>query len=178
MSQHPDEPMYQGEQSDLGSLSRPGASGLGSLAQAARTKHLYSARRIMIVIGAIMVIGHIFMAFNAENEVRNEMQKGQLDADEVVLVWIVRAVYGAFALLGVVFIVLGLLTRRFPVAATVTGFVVYLLMHATFAVHDPATLVEGIIFKIIVVVCMAKAIQAAAAYQRESREAAVGDYSA
>jgi ABC-type siderophore export system fused ATPase/permease subunit len=88
---------------------------------------------------------------------------------------VVRLVYGGIAFLGVLFILLGFLVTRFPLPATIIALVLYLGSNAVLALLDPAVLVQGIIFKIIVVVCLVKALQAAIAYQRELRAAGTAD---
>jgi hypothetical protein len=69
--------------------------------------------------------------------------------------------------LGVIFIILGVMVKSYPVPMTITGLVLYVLANAIFGLLDPAMLLQGVIIKIIVVVALIKAVQAALAYQRE-----------
>ena len=78
------------------------------------------------------------------------------------------AVTGVVVFLGVLFVIFGLVVKRFPVPITVTALVLYVAAVGAFALADPTTLGQGIIFKVIVVVSLAKAIQAEVAYQREN----------
>jgi hypothetical protein len=179
MSSNPDDLSPHDDPSELGRLSRPGSSGPGSLAHSARVKHLNQARRIMIVLGLALLLIHGFNLINAKNEVRDEQKNGPVGIDEDVLVIVVQVVYGTFALLGLAFIVLGLVVRRFPIAATTLALALYVGFNGFLALLDPAALLGGIIFKIIVIVFLVKALLAAIAYQREQREAAeAGEYSA
>jgi hypothetical protein len=147
---------------------------LGSLAQSARGKELKSARGILIVIGILTIAVNVYMFFNAENEVQAELAKAGAGAavqpglKETVLA-LVRLIYGGTALLGMAFVVCGLLVTKFPVPATLIALVLYLGGAAVFALLNPAALASGLIIKIIIIVALVKAVQAAFAYQKETR---------
>ena len=79
-----------------------------------------------------------------------------------------RLASGAVLVLGAVFIFLGAMVYKIPVAATVTGLVLYVGLQAISAMLSPETIGRGLLIKIVVVVCLAKAVQAAVAYQKES----------
>jgi hypothetical protein len=140
---------------------------LGSLAQSARKSSLGQARAILIVVGVLTLLLNIFLYSNVDNEVakvRRENPGMVIDQDAVKLV---RLIYAGTAGLGAVFIVLGLAVYKAPVACTVTGLVLYVAGIAVFAVIDPQNLVRGLIIKVIIIVALVKAVQAAAAYQKE-----------
>ena len=63
--------------------------------------------------------------------------------------------------------------KKYPVPITVTSLILYIGAAIVFGVIDPSTLARGIIVKIIIVVCLAKSIQAAVAYQREQENTAM-----
>jgi hypothetical protein len=163
---------------------KSGDEELGSLAQSARQTSLKQARGILIVIGLLtLVLNGIFFA-NAENEVRQviDAEKAKLGPGMVVdpakakeaeqkLLQMCRLVYGGTAFLGLVFVVLGIAVYKAPVACTVTGLVLYVAGNAVFAAIEPLLLIQGIIVKIIIVVALVKAVQAALAYEREARAA-------
>jgi hypothetical protein len=71
----------------------------------------------------------------------------------------------------VVFIILGILVPKAPVACTVTGLVLFIALNAVAALADPVNLVRGIILKVIFLICLIKAVQAAQAYEREAKAA-------
>src|SRR5262245_22290715 len=165
---------------------------LGSLAQSARRTSLKQARAILIVVGVLNLLVSIFFFLNVRNEAKEaiEAEKRKLgpgmvvdqekarEAEELV-VRIGRAIYGGTILLSIIFIALGIAVYRAPVACTVTGLVLYLAGNAVFAVLDPMNLLRGVLIKIIIVVAMVKAVQAALAYEREvkvERAARRGDY--
>src|SRR5262245_41069129 len=99
----------------------PKVGGLGSLAQASRGQQLNSARTTLIVIGVLsLIVNVIFMAL-IPGQVREQLQRnGQgLDPNQLAIATSVAlGIQGIFALLGIAFIVLGLLVKRFPVACT------------------------------------------------------------
>ena len=153
---------------------------LGSLAQSARGKQIRQARSILIIIGVLIIILNAFMLTTLRSQVKNEIEKQirQLPAGSVVdpaktkevedqAVKIGTAVSGVVIFLGVLFVVFGLIVNLYPVPVTVTSLVLYLGATAVFGFLDPTTFVQGIIFKIIIVMCLIKAVQAAIAAKKE-----------
>jgi hypothetical protein len=53
------------------------------------------------------------------------------------------------------------------VPATALGLILYVGAFAIFAAMDPASIAQGIIIKIIIIVGLVKALQSALAYQKE-----------
>jgi hypothetical protein len=138
----------------------PKVGGLGSLAQASRGQQLKSARTTLIAIGALtVVVNLIFMVL--------------LPAQLPIAMGFAMSIQGVFVVLGAVFIVCGLLVKQFPVASTLTALVLYIVSALAMAALDPTMLARGIIIKIIIVVALVKAVQAAFAYQREMQTAGV-----
>ena len=76
---------------------------------------------------------------------------------------------GALIGLGVLYIVMGMFVKQYPVPLTIAALVLYIGSAAVFAILDPATLASGIIVKILIIVGLAKAVQAALAYERERK---------
>jgi hypothetical protein len=151
---------------------------LGSLAQSARLKHLNAARWTLIVIGVLTILVNGFLLFSAREELVGELRKQKIDManvnrnefDNVLL--LVRLIYIIGITLGAIFIVLGLLVKVYPVPITIIALVLYIVAAVGFGVLNPQSLRQGWIIKIIIVVALAKAIQAAFAYQRELAETA------
>ena len=80
-------------------------------------------------------------------------------------------VAGAFvAGIGIAFFLLYVWSHRMPLAASITGLALYLLITLGDAALDPASLRRGMIFKIIIVVLLCRSI-AAAAKARDPRAA-------
>jgi MFS family permease len=155
---------------------------LGSLAQAARGKQLRRARNILIVVGVLQIlVNGIMLALvpsQVKSQVNAELSKMRsqrvLSADEQrqleqVVLRVAFAVTGGLVFLGLVFVVFGFLVQRYPVPITVISLVLFIGVHVVLAVLDPSTLVMGWVIKIIFVVALVKALQAAVAYQREMR---------
>lgn len=155
-------------------------SNLGSLAQSAREKQLKVARNILIGIGIVVLLLNIFRITNTKNETEQVvqeqikvlhaqgMQADQTSVEEfrTRVSRICYLIYGSFAFLGVVYVILGLLVRAFPVPATVLGLVLYIGSTAILGFINPILLLTGWFWKILIVVGMAKSIQAAVAYQK------------
>ncbi len=158
------------------------APAVGSLAQSARSRDLTNARRIFILIGVLTVVvngvewgmaqDQVHEAFAAEVKAA-ETQGMVVDEEKVArleasTLSVARLVAGGAIGIGVVFIVLGTMVKKFPVVCTVMGLVLYVGAAAVFGMIDPSTLARGVIMKVIIVVFLAKAVQAAVVYQRES----------
>ena len=147
---------------------------LGSLAQSARAKSLKSARGLLIAIGVLTAAANAFFFAMARNRVQNEVVKLQgqgkiVDPQAVETAIRTTQLFAAASIaLGVLFVVFGLIVQKFPVPITVTGLVLYIGAAVVFGLLDPTQLARGIIVKIIIVAALAKAIQAALAYERES----------
>jgi hypothetical protein len=78
--------------------------------------------------------------------------------------------YGLPALLGLLFVVFGLIVKQFPVPITVTSLVLYVLATVAFGLLSPATLLQGIVVKVIFIIGLFRAIKAARAYQDHARQ--------
>jgi hypothetical protein len=161
----------------------PAAPRLGSLAQKARGKQLNQARAILIVIGVLTVAVNAVLMATLRDSIRSEIRKEVAKAgpgaviNQAQLQQIEDQAHrfgmltGCVAVaLGILFIIFGLLVKMFPVPITILSLVLYVVATLGFAALNPQSLVAGIIFKIIVVVALAKAIQAAVAYEKEAAE--------
>lgn len=137
---------------------------LGSLAQSTRNYDLGKTRNILLIIGCLTIAINGFMFANAVNEVQGV---GIAPEDQARVVIIVRMIYGAAIAVGTVFVVSALLIRKYPVPLTILSLVLYVGATAGFAYLDPATLLSGIIFKVIIIVLLGKSVQTALAYQRD-----------
>jgi ABC-type siderophore export system fused ATPase/permease subunit len=189
MSDHYSEPTSPADDpADVPSLTGPGAAGeLPSLSQSARKKELSTARNILLAVGVLTII--LIVAFlsqveeQVDTEIQNMRMRGEIpdNTDPVKVqefrdqvVKISKLINGGAAALGAVFVVLGLAVKSFPLPATILGLVLYIGSIAIFGVLNPATLIKGIIFKIIVVVCLFKSVQSAVAHQKQQRESDSG----
>lgn len=131
---------------------------LGSLAQNARQKHLKSAKSCLFVVAALQFIGGIIFTFIFLNQPIPQELKS-------VVYTSLAVIFGA----GLAFLILGLLVPKFPIPCTVLALILFITLHAIDAIANPASLLQGIILKVIVIVVLVKAIQAAVAYERERK---------
>jgi hypothetical protein len=151
---------------------------LGSLSQAARGKEIKQAQIILMVIGLLTIAVNGFFLFSLPYEIKQAIQQNQIPPEQVEQVRQAMTIsgyliYGSPALLGIVFLVFGIIIKRFPVPITVTSLVLYLLATAAFALLDPMSLAQGFIMKIIIIFALFRAIKAARAFQAHSRKAEV-----
>jgi hypothetical protein len=158
----------------------PSMAGLGNLAQSARGKELKSARMIMFFVGVLSLLVNMFVFSSAEGEVQKEIDKEiaklgpgfEVDTDKVKelkdqAVGATRLISGGGAVLGIIFIVCGVLVTKHPVPTTITALALYLASMAIFGLVNPSSLASGLIIKLFIVVALFKAVQAAIAYQKE-----------
>ncbi len=153
---------------------------LGSLAQAARGNELKQAQRILVVIGVLTIAVNGFFLFNLPNEIQQAIQQNQIAPADVAQFHQAATVsgyllYGLPALLGLLFVVFGLIIKQFPVPITITSLVLYLLAMAAFGLLEPATLARGIVVKIIIVFALFRAITAARHFQAHVQQASLAE---
>ena len=148
---------------------------LGRLAQAARGNELNGAQRILVVIGLLTMAVNGFLFYNLPNEIQQAIQQNQIAPEEVEQVRQTAMIsgylfYGLPALLGLLFVVFGLIVKQFPLPITVTSLVLYVLATVAFGLLSPATLLQGIVVKVIIIIGLFRAIKAAHAYQDHARQ--------
>ena len=157
-------------------------SSVGSLAQSAREKQLNKAKAILIFIGVLTIAVNGVQLTLAETQVKEafaqEVAAAQrqgmiVDAEQVAeleadALSVAQMIIGGAVFVGIVFVVLGVLVKSYPVVTTVTGLVLYVGAAAVFGLIDPSTLARGAILKVVIIAFLVKAIQAAVAYQREN----------
>ena len=163
----------------------PGLGKMGSLAQSAREKEIKSARNIFIFIGLLTIVANVVMYFMIDAQIdvalAAELKKQGLSKDTVdpdvyeqaknTAGKVAKLLTIGSVLLGVVYLVLAAYVRKKPAAITITGLVLYIAAAAIFGVLDPATLAQGAIIKIIIIVALLKAVTAAIAYEKEMKSA-------
>lgn len=164
----------------------PAIGGLGNLAQAARAKQLKTARTILYIVGVLTVIVNVGFVIFAEPIVNSQidrelrdLRQQNLEIDEAAVneyrqqaIQSTRLVNGIAVLIGIVFIVCGAVVYTYPVPATITSLVLYIGAAAVYAVIDPTTLPRGWIIKLLIVIGLFKAVQAALAYEAERKQSA------
>lgn len=155
---------------DLASLGT-GPDGLANLAQTARMKQITTARNILLVIGILTIIANIVTTFvglrQLEAALANVPPGAQLEQARVTAYTIFYMFQGVAIGLGVLFIVMGTLVKRWPVPITVSALVIYVLAIVGFGLLDPKTLPMGLIMRVFVIICLVRSIRAALAWQRE-----------
>lgn len=164
----------------------------GSLAQQSRGRELKKAKVILWLVGLLTLAVNGFMFVNAQaqfdkavdaelrseggslSEVRSRTPEERAEFDEAYDkgLRLTRLIAGVGAFLGLVFIGCALMVERKPVAATVTGLVLYLgSMAAQFAL-EPSSIAKGLLIKILIIVGLVSAMKAALAIERNERVAA------
>jgi hypothetical protein len=144
-------------------LPKRGKSKLGNLSQDARLKEIKTAGIVLIVAGILSAGNGIYLAATAAEQMRAAGYSQQQMAAELPGAYLVG---GAITVLGVIFVILGACIKSAPLPISVSALVLFLGLHAFLALINPANLIMGLILKIIVLVALFKAIQAALAYSK------------
>ncbi len=146
---------------------------LRSLAQSARGNQLGQARGILLFIGILSILANAGALFVLRNQALEQARMQNIPQAQVeAFLFIQYAIQGGFMLLGAVFVVLGILVKSYPLVCTVTGLVLYVAATLLGFVLGGLAAGAGLIIKIIIIVALVKAVQAAIAYERMEHETA------
>jgi predicted RND superfamily exporter protein len=184
--------------SELPSFGSSTPGKLGSLAQSARLKNLNQAKGTLIAIGILTIVINGIQLIGLRDAMKQEINNmveaerakahaqgmeltvdsAKLEAAQETGMRVAYLIAYSVIGLGILFVVFGLIVKTFPVPITIISLVLYLGATAIFAYLAPETIVAGIIFKVIIVIGLAKAIQSAVAYESDRRVAATSAGSA
>jgi hypothetical protein len=163
----------------------------GSLAQSARSSELKKAKGILWFVGILAILVNGFMFFTAETQIDKEIdqelkkhgaslaevrdfpeeQRNLIEGTRTKAINQVKLGLGGGIVLGILFIGCALMVDRKPVAATVTGLVLYLGATAVFAAMEPESLGRGLIIKIFIIIGLVSSVKAALAVEKQARSA-------
>ncbi|WP_179009170.1 zinc ribbon domain-containing protein [Winogradskyella forsetii] len=107
-------------------------------------KKIKSARNVLYVIAGITILAGLFYFFR--------------DQDIAILVTNV--------ILGIIYLVLGSWTSKKPLIAILLGLFLYLTTIIIAAIVDPATIIRGIIFKILIIAYLGKGVYSASSIKK------------
>lgn len=124
------------------------------------------ARGILIFIGILQILFYTVLFFNSHNEADKVLSEGGAEVSREWLILFGQLVYGAYVGIGITFIVLAILIYRFPLFCTITSLILYILGNLVVIALDPMFILKGIIFKILVISALIKAINDGANYHR------------
>ena len=161
----------------------------GSLAQSARSSELKKAKGILWFVGILTILVNGFMFFTAETQIDNEIdremkkhggslaavrdlpeaQRSLFDSERTKAINQAKLGLGGGVVLGILFIGCALMVNRKPVAATVTGLVLYLGATAVFAAMEPESMARGLIIKIFIIIGLVSSVKAALAVEKQAR---------
>ncbi len=196
MSMSEQEPTYQlppGElppqppeaRAPLGTLGAAPRKTLGNLAIEQHKTHLNSAKRILIVIGILTILANglvFFMNMNQSAQLEREIAaikaNPNMTLDQNVVmqhraaIWINILVTGAFAAMGLVFIVIAFFVNQYPVGATLSAFVLYLIAIVLGLAVNPAGNAAGLVIRAIIAYYLWKGVKSGQAIQKLRAEEA------
>jgi hypothetical protein len=143
---------------------------LGSLAQKARGKQLNVARRILLAVGILYLIVNLIDLVQFHSQVTAP----GVQVTDPTLVTLVYAIDSAFSPMSVMFIIFAIIIHHFPVPVTIISLVLFvlstLILMGFMAVYNPSLIAAGWLWKILIIVGLAKSIQAAVAYEKERQQ--------
>lgn len=140
-------------------------------------KALNSAKWTLVIIGLLTIALNVFRLFGVESEMAavlaEEPPEAGVDPEiyRTFLLVFGYGIYGCAAILGLVFVALGLMVRWFPLFCTITSLILYVLATVLFGLLDPSSLAQGIIFKVFVVIALFSAVRTILTARKEMRAA-------
>lgn len=149
----------------LGNLGRSKLT-LGSLAQSARTKQIRQARLILYVIGGLNLVGGLLAMIGTAVAAANAPQAP--DPEVVNTVQVIAIVSMA---IGGAYVVLGMLTKRYPVPSTILALIIQTTMIALNLLGAELETLPKLIIPVLIEIALIRSVQAAIAYQREENAA-------
>jgi DNA-directed RNA polymerase subunit RPC12/RpoP len=144
----------RGAEKELREQRRQGSSGA-----------LGAAQVLMILVGLTTIGLNGFLLYNAPNEVQQVIKDEDAGFSETALLRVAQTVYGVFIALGITMIILGALIYQFPVFCPLAGLIIYILAMIISGVLNPSLIFKGIIFKVLTVVALGKAVGDGASYR-------------
>lgn len=130
------------------------------------SRRLAQARVLLLVVGALNLVGAVVLYFIFEAQVDEQRQAGT-GAEEGEIATIRLNLMLTMAV-GLMILVLGVAVARMPAVASLTALLIFLALQVFIAARDPANMGRGLLLKIILIVGLIKAVQAAIAHERES----------
>ncbi|KKN81816.1 hypothetical protein LCGC14_0315820 [marine sediment metagenome] len=116
----------------------------------------------LIVLGVLQIaIGIALFLINRNSD----------DADVVAAAPIMLAI---LSLIGVLFLGLGLWARKNPLPASIVGLVVYCTLIVAGALLNPATIIQGILIKIIIILVLVRSVGAGLKYKKLKAQTVYG----
>jgi MFS family permease len=146
---------------------------LGSLTQSARSRQLKTARGLLFFVGGWLIFSLIVEWLTIDMQLERVAKEHGVPAARIpelkeLVMPTMYAITVGYIILAITYVVFGFLVRKYPVPITITALVIFIgLMLIVAAIGGFQTLWSGIIFKVIIIVGLAKAIQSAIAYQKE-----------
>ncbi|MDX1927399.1 MAG: hypothetical protein SFV81_12835 [Pirellulaceae bacterium] len=126
---------------------------------------LGTAQVLMIIVGLLTIGANAFLLYNAPNEAQEAMKDAEGGLSQASLLLVGQTIYGIFIALGVTMILLGALIYQFPVFCPLAGLIIYVLALIVSAILNPSLILKGIIFKVLMIVALGKAVGDGAGYR-------------
>ena len=146
---------------------------LASLTQAARSRQLKTARGLLFFVGGWLIFSLIIEWVTIDMQLERVAKEHGVPAARIpelkeLVMPTMYAITAGYIILAITYVVFGFLVRTYPVPITITALVIFVaLMLIIAAIGGVQTVFSGIIFKVIIIIGLAKAIQSAIAYQKE-----------
>src|SRR5262249_33196390 len=147
---------------------------LGSLAQAARGKHLKQIRGILVAIGILTIIANIAIIFVNENQAKEAIQRGVNRAVVEQELRTIQLFNYLMVGVGVLYVMFAFIVHLYPVAVTITALVIYaglpIVAIISMAQVNPGAVGSGLWIRILIIVALAGSIKTAVEYEKERRQ--------
>lgn len=125
-----------------------------------------SAFGALLAVGLLTILcgGILFAAADSLNPAQSQIEPGAS-----------RAILLITGVLGSIFIACAFWARKQPLPASITGITIYITIELIGAIQNPALVIQGWPFKIIIIAILVRAIQAGLMHRRLSARMEAGD---
>lgn len=151
----------------------------GSILQKMRKKSFMEAAWLLAIVGIMQLAGGLVLLYQASYEASSasrfysySIAPSNPYEDYLTTYKMLKTIYGLQVVVAVVFLVLAYLVKHAPLKATAIGLGLYLAMNFGFAVLNPATLTQGLLFKIFCIGGLMRAVQCASKYEKFQKQSA------
>jgi len=151
----------------------------GSIMQKMRKNSFMEAAWLLCIVGIMQLAGGLVLLYQADREASSASNRYSSSysssnpyEDYLATYTMLKTIYGGQVVAGVVFLVLGYLVKYAPLKATALGLGLYIVMNSVFALLNPASLMQGLLFKVFCIGGLIRAVQCAAKYERFQKQSA------
>lgn len=145
-----------------------------SVTQKSRKQQFRRSKGVLLLVGGLTLVIYLFLFTQAGDEVNRALWDQLRDVDAATrkqhtdaVLQIVRIYYGVNAAIGIVYCILAMLVKRYPVASTASGLGLFVASNVISYLLSPEMVGAGLVYKAFIALALFESYRAATAYQKE-----------